>query len=114
MMNTPRHALHWAHLLHRVSGIALALFLPVHFYLLSLALTDPDAFSSVIAFTDQPLVKVAEGGLVFLLCAHLFGGLRLMALESLSWTATQKTLAAAGIAGSALVALLFFLQVARA
>ena len=113
MSRTPRHTLHWAHLLHRLSGVALALFLPLHFYLLSLALTRPGTFDTVIAFTDQPLVKFAEGGLVFLLCAHLFGGLRLMALESLGWTTQQKTLAAAGIAGAALVALLFFLQVIR-
>ena len=35
------HALWYAFVLHRVSGIALALFLPLHFYMLALALTDP-------------------------------------------------------------------------
>jgi len=35
------HPLWYAFLLHRLSGLGLALFLPLHLYMLSLALTDP-------------------------------------------------------------------------
>ena len=41
------HALWYVHILHRVSGVALALFLPLHFWVLSLALS---AFLSGIFF----------------------------------------------------------------
>ena len=47
----------------------------------------------------MPLVKFAEFGLVFLLAVHLFGGLRLLALEFLPWRDWQKTLAASAASG---------------
>ncbi|MEL7349064.1 MAG: succinate dehydrogenase, cytochrome b556 subunit, partial [Pseudomonadota bacterium] len=80
------HPLWLAHVLHRLSGLALALFLPFHFYILSLALTSPEALDSFLAFSELPLVKVAEFGLVFLLAVHAFGGMRLLALEFLPWS----------------------------
>jgi len=104
------HALWYAHIIHRVSGIALELFLPLHFWVLSLALTDAARLDSFLAFTELPFVKVAEFGLVFLLAIHLFGGMRLMALEWLPWKAPHKTLAAGALAISAFVSGLFFLQ----
>ena len=103
-------ALWYAYIIHCVSGVALALFLPVHFWVLSLALTDPDALDGFFAWADNPLVKVAEFGLVFLLTAHLFGGLRLLALEFLPWSASQKTIAAGAIAMSLFVSGVFLLQ----
>ena len=92
------HGLWLAFILHRISGVALALFLPVHFYVLSLALTDTARLDGFLKWTDAPLVKAAEFGLVFLLAVHIFGGLRLMALEFLPWSPRQKTLAASAVA----------------
>ena len=77
-------------LIHRISGIALAAFLPVHFWALGRGL-ELDAF---LRWTDQPLVKFAEWGLVVLLAAHLGGGLRVLAIEFLDWHEWQKSLAA--------------------
>ena len=65
---------------------------------------------AVLAWTDHGLVKLAEFALVFLLAIHLFGGLRLLALELLPWTARQKTLAAGAVGVSLLVSGGFFLQ----
>jgi fumarate reductase subunit D len=104
------HPLWLAYLLHRVSGLALALFLPAHFWVLALALTGPARLDGFLSWTDAPLVKFAEAGLVFLLAAHAFGGLRLMALEHLGWTARQKTAVAAVVAGALCVAGLFGLR----
>ncbi len=84
----------WVALVHRVSGIALALFLPLHFWVLGRALE----LESFLAWTEQPLVKFAEWGLVLLLAAHLGGGLRVLALEFLPWRDWQKTLTAAAAA----------------
>lgn len=84
----------WVALVHRLSGIALAIFLPAHFWVLGRAL-ELDAF---LAWTQQPLVKFAEWGLVLLLAAHLGGGLRVLALELLPWRDWQKSLAAAAAA----------------
>ena len=81
-------------LVHRISGIALALFLPAHFWVLGQGL----AMDAFLRWTEQPLVKAAEWGLVVLLAAHLGGGLRVLALEFLPWRDWQKSLAAAAAA----------------
>jgi len=104
------HALWFAFLLHRLSGLGLALFLPAHFYLLSLALNKPEQMDAYLSWGELPIVKVAEFGLVFLLGVHLFGGLRLMAFESLSWTGSQKTAAAWSIAAAFVISTIFFLR----
>jgi len=78
-------------LVHRVSGVALALFLPAHFWVLGQGL----AMDTFLKWTEQPLVKFAEWGLVLLLAAHLGAGLRVLALEFLPWRDWQKSLAAA-------------------
>ena len=104
------HPLWLAYLLHRLSGLGLAVFLPLHFWVLSYALKDAAKLDAFLTLTEMPLVKLAEFGLVFLLAVHFFGGLRLIALEWLPWSAPQKTLAAAAAALSFLIATLFFLQ----
>jgi fumarate reductase subunit D len=94
------HAAYAAFLVHRLSGLALALFLPLHFYVLGTALDSEARLESWIAWTHQPLVVASEWGLVTLLAAHLAGGVRLLVLEFLPWRDWQKTLAAvaAGVA----------------
>ena len=98
-----KHGLWLAFALHRFSGVALALFLPIHFYVLSLALNEPERLDGFLRWNEQPLVKAAEFGLIFLLAVHIFGGLRLMALEWLPWSSKQKSLAAAAVAGALFV-----------
>ena len=100
----------FAYMLHRLSGVLLAVFLPFHFYVLGLALSDSGAMDEALGWTEQPLVKFAEFGLVFLLAIHLFGGLRLLALEFLPWRPIQKTLAATAAGISFFLALAFLLR----
>lgn len=104
------HPLWLAYILHRLSGLALALFLPLHFWVLSLALTDTARLDSFLSFTELGMVKMAEFGLVFLLAVHMFGGLRLMALELLPWRPAQRTLAAGAAAISFFIAALFLFE----
>lgn len=96
--------------MHRLSGITLALFLPIHFWVMSLAMTQPGQLDGFLRFADNPLVKVAEFGLVLLLSLHVFGGLRLLALEFLPWSNGQKTLAAVAVGVSLFLSGTFFLQ----
>ena len=102
------HPAYWAFLVHRVSGVLLSLFIPLHFWALGQALRGEAALDSFLRWSDQPLVKFAETALVLLLAAHLTGGLRLLALEFLAWRDWQKSLLAAA-AGVTLVAGLLFL-----
>ncbi len=104
------HATYWAFALHRLSGLALALFLPVHFYVLALAIEGGAAMDEFLAWTEQPLVKLAEAGLIILLAAHLTGGVRLLALEFLPWRDGQKTLVAISGGLSFAAGLLFLVK----
>ena len=105
-----RQPLYLAFLLHRLSGLALALFLPFHFYLLGLALDGEAALDGALEWTSGPLFKLAEFGLVFLLALHCFGGLRLLALENMSLSGGQKQFAALALAVSLFVAGGFLLR----
>ncbi|MGI9354764.1 MAG: succinate dehydrogenase [Rhizobiaceae bacterium] len=99
----------FAYALHRFSGLALAVFLPLHFMMLGQALNGPKALDASLRWTDSLFFKFAEYGLVFFLAVHMFGGLRLMALEWLPWSDRQKSLAAAAVAAAFAVATGFFL-----
>lgn len=105
-----RHPLWLAYMLHRLSGLALAVFLPAHFHVLSLALTRPERLDRFLSLAENPLVKLAEFGLVFLLAVHFFGGLRLLALEFLPWSPAQKNLAAGAVAAAFLISGTFLLR----
>src|SRR3954470_1681223 len=89
------HPAYWAFVVHRVSGVALALFLPLHFWALAQALQGEARLESFLRWTDQPLVKLAETGLVLLLAAHMTGGVRLLMIEFMLWRDWQKSLFAA-------------------
>lgn len=102
------HPAYWAFVVHRGSGILLTLFLPLHFWALGQALHGAAALDGFLRWTEHPLVKFAEIGLVLLLSAHMAGGVRLLALEFLEWREWQKTLLAAA-AGVSLVAGLAFM-----
>ena len=103
------HPGYWAFLLHRLSGLALVLFLPAHFLVLGMALRET-AFDAAIAWTGQPLVKFGEWGVVVLLAAHMTGGIRLLALEFLPWSDAQKTRIAVSIGVAALFGAALALQ----
>lgn len=104
------HPAYWAFVVHRVSGVTLALFLPLHFWALGQALQGEARLESFLRWSDQPLVKAAEVALVVLLAAHMAGGVRLLMLEFLAWRDWQKTLLAAATAFSLAVGLAFLLN----
>ena len=101
-----------AAMVHRVSGVLLAAFLPLHFLVLGLAIESEAQLDGFLQWTQAPLVKMAETGLVLLLAIHLLGGIRVLVIENMPWRDGQKRMAtlaavaAVGIAGVFLVALL--------
>jgi fumarate reductase subunit D len=76
------HPAWWAFAVHRLSGLALAIFMPLHVLVLALAV-DAERFDALLVWTDRLPVRLAEAGMVGLLAVHLAGGLRLLALELL-------------------------------
>mgnify|MGYP003349325255 CR=1 FL=1 len=88
------HPAYWAFIVHRASGLLLALFLPLHFWALGQALHGAQALDGFLDWTRQPLVKLGEITLVILLAAQMTGGVRLLMLEFLAWRDWQKSLLA--------------------
>ena len=95
--------------MHRVSGIALAVFMPLHFWVLSRAIEGEMRLDTFLAWTQQPLVKLSEWGIVVALAAHLACGLRVLLIEFLPWSERQKTLTAGAAAATVAVGLAFAL-----
>ena len=104
------HPAYWAFLVHRVSGVALALFLPLHFWALAQALQGEARLESFLRWTDHPLVKVAETGLVLLLAAHMTGGMRLLMIEFMNWRDWHKSLLATAAGVTIAIGLAFLLN----
>jgi fumarate reductase subunit D len=98
-----------ASLIHRFSGLALAIFLPMHFYVLGMAL-EQEAFAGFIDWSNQPLVKISESLLVGALAVHFAGGLRLLAVEFFGLTRGQSLLIALAPAFALGVGILFLMR----
>jgi fumarate reductase subunit D len=84
------HPAYVAFAVHRLSGLLLALFLPLHFWALGQAIEGEARLESFLRWTDNPLTKFAEFGLVVLLAAHLGGGLRILFIELVGWRDWQS------------------------
>lgn len=85
-----QHPAYWAFLVHRISGLALAAFLPLHFWAMGQAINGEAALDGFLKFTDQALFKFGEWGLVVLLALHLMGGVRLLLIEFGPWSGLRK------------------------
>lgn len=105
-----RERLWLAAMVHRVSGVLLACFLPLHFLVLGLAIRGEAALDGFLRWTDAPLVKLAEAGLVGLLAVHLLGGLRILVIENMPWRDGQKRMATLALIAATLVAALFLVR----
>ncbi len=98
-------------MIHRLSGVALALYLPAHFYVLSLVLHGETTLDEFLHWTDSPLVKLGEVVLVLMVAAHLSGGLRLLLIEFTPWRDGYNVLIALGGGITMALGLMFALSV---
>ena len=94
---------------HRISGVLLAIFLPLHFLTLGLAIEGEARLDGFLAWTQKPSVKLAEAGLLFVLTVHLLGGLRVLLIENLPWRPQQKQMALGVVTIAAMAAVAFVL-----
>lgn len=94
-----------AAMLHRLSGVALAIFLPMHFLALATALNGADSLESFLALTRAPIVAFLEWAIVIALTIHLTLGLRVLAIEFFDFR--ERTLAALSVCFAAIAAIGF-------
>lgn len=110
MRASHRQAGFFAALIHRLAGVALALFLPIHFLALGTALKGADAFESFFQATSMPLIKLTEGGIVVALALHLALGLRVLAIEFMPVRERTRVTVSACLAVAFAVGVLFLLN----
>lgn len=75
----------WAFILHRLSGVALALYLLLHVFDISLVMYGPAAFNRFLAFYHQWPFRI---GLILVIAGvvyHAFNGLRIILMDFTSW-----------------------------
>ena len=99
-----------AAMLHRLSGIALAIFLPMHFIALGMALGGADSLQSFLGVTQTGFVRGAEWGLVTALGMHMALGIRVLAIEIFAVRERGAIVVSACVACSITVGLLFLLN----
>ena len=92
-----------AWLLHRVTGVALALYLPLHFLSINAARGGPAALDAELAGFATPFFAAAEWVLVGAVAFHGFNGLRVIALDFFDLAPRHKWLVAAVLLACAAV-----------
>lgn len=75
---------------HRLSGLALAAFLPLHFLTLGTALQGAATLDGTLRLIDMPLFKLGEWMLVVLLAVHSACGVRVLVIEFRPWSGPRK------------------------
>lgn len=99
-----------AAMLHRLSGVALAIFLPMHFIALGTALGGAGSLENFLTLTQSAFIRVAEWGLVTALAVHMALGVRVLAIEWFAVRERSAVVVSSCVAGSAAVGLLFLLS----
>lgn len=75
----------WSWVAQRITGVLVFMFLLVHVLDTSLVRVSPEAYNAVIATYKNPLMGVAEVGLVGAVAFHALNGLRVIAIDSAPW-----------------------------
>jgi fumarate reductase subunit D len=100
-----------AALLHRLAGIALAIFLPIHFLALASAINGADALDDFLNITQTPVLKIAEAVIVVALALHMALGLRVLAIEFLPIRERTSVTVSVCLVAAFAVGLMFLLNV---
>ncbi|MEX2502068.1 MAG: succinate dehydrogenase, cytochrome b556 subunit [Trueperaceae bacterium] len=94
----------WAFVLHRLSGVAIALFLLLHVLDISLVMFGPDGpFDAFLAFYHQWPFRV---GLLLVIAGvvyHAFNGLRIILLDFTTWAIDYQRALWYGVLGATTV-----------
>ncbi|MHB0928200.1 MAG: succinate dehydrogenase, cytochrome b556 subunit [Candidatus Nanopelagicales bacterium] len=71
----------WSWVAHRITGVAVYLFLLVHVLDTALVRVDPNLYDTVIASYKTPIVNLLEVGLVAAVLYHALNGIRIILVD---------------------------------
>jgi succinate dehydrogenase / fumarate reductase, cytochrome b subunit len=75
------HEGQWSWLFHRVTGVAIILFLFAHVIDTAVVGWGPEAYNRVVSVYENPLVRVLELGLVAAVIYHSLNGIKIMLID---------------------------------
>jgi succinate dehydrogenase / fumarate reductase cytochrome b subunit len=82
----------FTYILHRLTGIALAIYLIMHTWVLSSAQISPGTFDERLAMVQTPIFHVLEYLLVAVIFIHMINGLRIIFTDFFGVTRKHKLL----------------------
>ena len=71
----------WSWLAHRITGVAVILFLFAHVIDTAVVGWGPEAYNRVVTVYENPVVRLLELGLVAAVLYHSFNGVKIMLLD---------------------------------
>jgi succinate dehydrogenase / fumarate reductase cytochrome b subunit len=71
----------WSWIAHRVTGVAIILFLFAHVVDTALVGWGPDAYNRVVSVYKNPFIRLLELGLVAAVIYHALNGIRIMVID---------------------------------
>ena len=71
----------WSWIAHRVTGVAIILFLFAHVVDTALVGWGPEAYNKVVSVYHNPLIRLLELGLVAAVIYHALNGIRIMLFD---------------------------------
>lgn len=83
------HEGQYSWLLHRVTGVAIILFLFAHVIDTAVVGWGPEAYNRVVSVYENPLVRLLELGLVAAVLYHSFNGIKILLLDFFPRLATH-------------------------
>jgi fumarate reductase subunit D len=104
-----RHTSSLAFFLHRISGVLLTVFLPIHFWTLARALQGEAALDTALSWYEAPVFLFGEWALVFLLTVHAVGGIRILLIEFAPWRGMRLRWVPAGVGLASLASFVFLI-----
>jgi succinate dehydrogenase / fumarate reductase, cytochrome b subunit len=75
------HEGQYSWLLHRITGVAIILFLFAHVIDTAVVGWGPEAYNRVVSVYENPIVRLLELGLVAAVLYHSFNGIKIMLLD---------------------------------
>ena len=93
----------WSWLLHRITGVAVILFLFAHVVDTAVVGWGPEAYNRVVAVYHNWVVKLLELGLVAAVLYHAINGVKIMVFDF--WPASARRMKAIALASTAIFVL---------
>lgn len=101
----------WAWVLHRITGILIALYSLAHIAVLSSVLAGTGSFDAVMRFLSQPLILWLELGLLAAIILHGLNGIRLILFDFNVGIKRQKEIFVFNMVLGAFIFLVVFFKV---